>query len=636
MARKVIEKKKEPKTKSRTKNPLQISTVAPWFFAENWNHLIVNSDFIRMGVISNWRNKLPLNWGDWFRTFKDRTPVSFVFVRRPGSEIKQHLALTMNMNKWEASHVNESIIDRRKRQFESEQAANATDLIIQANAKVYETYAYTQIRTRNFDQLDIAAQTCEEHISSKQLDISFEPMNQAAMFWAASPFLLDDNLSQERYNASMPATTIARGLINRDNGFCDPVGIPLGFDRDNKGKVIVDFLTRTPDRPNSNISIIAESGQGKSFLMKKLIVYLRALYDCTIIINDVDGEYGWLCKEMHGYDLGGDGSTAFLISPFAPRNTLATAIDAQDGELEEDEEIRRAHIEALKVRVLASHIPFLVKFLIKNFGLDKSYEDILTIACTWAYEYKGITSDMTFGEYNEGNYDYPGLIDIYQQLPNVPKYYPGTQPLVDKISRAFFKGIYGAEAHLWSKESTQVPDDAPLIRINLQGLSNNDEQLSAQYYNILSWEWSQLRSKRFSKKMTFIITDEMHVLCKDHEAIFMLRDIAQRIRKYGGGLISSTQHITDLMIPSIKAAGEGIVNSSTYRFFSRAEGDTNGREPTNASWVKSLLRATDDTMEELAKAPQGEFILCAGSQREWVDIYKEPWLEQYEGKAGGK
>lgn len=641
MAKKVI-KNKTTKSKKREANHAQIASVAPWLFVVNWDHLIINDEFVRMGIISNWPNTLKLNWGESFMNFKDRVFITFVFVKRPNSELQRHLNLTINNNSWQASQVSESLYDRTKREYESSQAEAAMDMIIKTNAKLYETYCYIQMRAKSLEELNEIEQTCKQKAASLSLEMTCDPINQKEMFWAASPYMSTDPFSQDRYNFSMPTTTIGRGLLNRDSGLCDSQGIPLGKN-EYGGKVIVDFFNTTPLTPNRNAAVIAESGQGKSLLMSKIIIYALCMLGHRVIINDVDNDYGWLTRKLHGYsiDAAGDSNGVnLLISPFAPRNTLATTIDTHEGSLDEDEEIRIAHEEAQKVRVLASHIPFIVNFLIKNFSLSERHKHILTIATTWAYNHYGITNEMTFAQYNAGNYSYPVLSDIYQQLPNVARAYPSNENniLINEIQVAFFPGISGAEKHLWQRTAGSIPDNVPLVRINLTGLSQDKEQLAAQYYNILSWEWSQLRSRRYSGQKTIIFTDECHVLAKDHDAIAMLRDMAQRIRKYGGSLFTATQHVSDLMAEDIREIGEGIINSSTYRFFSRAEGSYDSKDnPTNAYWVKSLLKATDQTMDKLSNAGRGDFILCAGSQaEEWVHIEKQPWLDEYVGKASGK
>lgn len=641
MAKKVL-KQETKKSKVREENRAQIANVCPWHMADNWGYLVINDEFIRMAVISSWPNTLKLNWGENFMNFQDRVLITFAFVKRPNSELQRHLNLTINNNSWQASQVSESLYDRTKREYESSQAEAAMDMIIKTNARLYEVYCYIQMRAKSLEELNELEQTCRQKAASMSLEMTCDPLNQKEMFWAASPYLSADPFTQDRYNFSMPTTTIGRGLLNRDSGLCDPQGIPLGKNKYG-AKVIVDFFNTTPLTPNRNVSIIAESGQGKSLLISKIIIYALCMLGYRVIINDVDNEYGWLTRKLHGFNVDAAGDSTgvnFLISPFVPRNTLATSIDTHNNSYTEDEEIRLAHEEAQNVHVLASHIPFIVNFLIKNFSLTEDHKHILTIATTWAYNTYGITNDMTFAQYNESNYSYPVLTDIYQQLPNVLKAYPGEENArkINEIQIAFFPGIAGAEKHLWQRNASTIPENVPLVRINLAGLSNDEEQQAAQYYNILSWEWSQLRSRRYSGQRTIIFTDECHVLAKDHDAIAMLRDMAQRIRKYGGSLFTSTQHVSDLMAKDIREIGEGIINSSAYRFFSKSEGSYNSKEnPTNAYWVKSLLKATDQTMEELSNAGRGDFILCAGSQaEEWVHIEKQPWLDEYVGKASGQ
>lgn len=615
-----------------------IASVAPWEMAENWDHMIVNDDVVRTVVVSDWPNKLPLGWGDFFKTFDTPASCALVLRQRSGDVLRRQLARTINDNSWSATSIRESVVDRRRKEYESEQAESAIDMIVRSNARIYEAYMYVQLRAASLDLLGDLSQAVSEHMRQKMLDVTPHFANQQNMFWAASPFLIEDPVLCEWYNYSMPAMTVARGLFNRDSGLCDPRGIPFGFD-DFKNRVTLDIVTKNQYRPTSNICIISESGQGKTTIMRMLIAYLRTLYDADIVINDVDGEYGFEARQLGGMVVRIDSDDGMLIDPFEPRNIGSTADAGSEGAGEvTDEEIREAHEQAMGTMVVSSHMPFLVSFLLKSFRLegDEDYHSLMRIACERTYNACGITNDMTFRDYYRAKPGWPCLKDVYDELGEMQAEFPDATEQLKKMTRALLPGVSGADAHLWRPSGRRVPIENPVVCIDMSAISDDKVQASAQYYNVLTWEWSYMRSRRFSGRPLFVISDEVHKPCQDKGAAYMFKDATQRARKYGAGWIYSTQLVSDLMREDIRDAGEGIIANCTYRFYSKAEGKLDSNEPNNAQYVQALLNATDETMAELKNAPRGRFILQAGNKETWVNIEVDDWLKPLFGRGSGE
>lgn len=636
MARKRLSRKAERQS-GPEQDKAAIASVAPWLLVNNWDHLVVNDDFVRMTVVSSWTNRLPLGWAEWFMTFDAPIVSALILRRRSGDVLRRQLARTLNDNSWSAASVKESPIDRRRKEYESEQASNAIDMIVRSNARIFESYLYIQERAQGHDELGDLDQAVREHMHQKFIDVTAHFANQLNMFWAASPFMLDDPVIEEWYNNSMPSMTVARGLFNRDSGLCDPQGIPFGID-DYGAKVTLDILTKTAQRPTSNVCIISESGQGKTTIMRKIIAYLRTLYDCDIIINDVDGEYGFETRQLGGVVERIDSGAGMLIDPFEPRNIGSSAEAEEEIGDVTDEEIRAAHEEAMGTMVLSSHLPFLVSFLCKSFDLegDEDFKTLMRIACENAYNAAGISNDMTFRQYYAARPGWPGLPDVDRQLGELIGCYPDAADAIKRMRRALLRGIDGSDRHLWRSSGRRVPTNCPVMCIDMSSISNDKDLASAQYYNLLTWEWSLMRSRRFTGRPLIVISDEVHKPCQDRQAAFMFKDATQRARKYGAAWIYSTQLVSDLMRKDIREAGEGIIANCTYRFFSKAEGSLTSPEPNNAQYVQSLLNATPDTMHQLSSAPRGRFILQAGSKETWVNVEVEDWLRPLFGRGSGQ
>ena len=638
-------KKKEKKRKREvdtTRDRRAIASVSPALIVDNWDHLVIDNDFVRMLIIDKWPNYLDINWAEPFIGLAgENAPITLVLKNVPGRTISKNINYSANeAEKWDVSNASETKVDREQREYEADQARKAAQLIVRSNAKIFEFYLYMRIQARNQEELEDACATATEHIQSNSLEAVPHFANQLQMYWASSPFMITDKVSEDRFNYEAPSLTIARGLWNKDTGICDPVGIPLGKD-DAGGLVRLNPLQKTFSRINSNMFISGESGSGKSSLLKIFVTYMYAMFGTKVIINDVEGEFAKLTKELGGWVCHLNASSAMLISPFEPRN-LGASVDASEEDINgeiTDEEIAQARAQALDTRVLAAHLPFLVEYLLKAFSLNRSeHSDLLYMACNKAYNCYGISDDMTFGQYYNTNQDYPALSDVYKCLPIVAQENPESELDVKKIRRALQKAVSGPDKHMWEQGDTKIPD-APIMCIDLQGLSENPDMLAAQYYNILTWEWSQVRSSRFSSRTTAIVVDEGHTLvnAKNYDAAMQTRNMWLRARKYGGMMMFATPMISNIMDPVVKSAGEGIVNNSTYQFFGKTSGDLTSNERNNLKEVKALLSATDDVVKKLTGAIRGQFIVRAGSEKEcWVSVNQTEWQKKLFGKAGGK
>lgn len=626
MARKHIKKKRERRSAPQVNRNI-VASVAPWLLVNNWNHMVVDDEFVRTDVVSSWTNKLPLGWGEWLMTFDDTVRSALILRRRSGDALRRNLARTINDESWSADKIRESPIDRRQHEYEAEQASEAIDMIVRSNARIFESYLYLQTRAGSEEELNDNEQAVREHMNQKTLDVTAHYANQEQMFWASSPFMLEDPVLSELYNYSMPSMTVARGLLNRDNGLCDPKGMPIGVD-DFGGKVVLDILTKTSERPNNNIAVVSESGQGKSTLLKRFILWLAILFGADVICNDIDSEYGYFFKKLGGQ------VTDMNLNPFVPRNIASAAGD--EGPDGTDEEVRIAHEKAMEARVLSTHLPFLVSYLVLRFHLDTArHKDLLEMACERAYARKGVSGSMTFAQYHRQNPAVPGLADVYAELPGLRRDHEDAIEQIQEIERSLYRGVEGVDKHLWEFAEDSIPEDPHLLCIDMN-LSSDREVAAAQYYNVLSWEWDLMRSRRYTGRPLFVVTDEVHVLFRDVNAAYMLKDAVQRARKYGAGWVVSTQMISDLMRPEVRDAGEGVIANSTYRFYSKAEGNLESKEPNNAQYVQSLLKATPETMQDLASVGRGKFIVQAGNKETWVNVSLEDWERELFGRGGGE
>ena len=105
-----------------------------------------------------------------------------------------------------------------------------------------------------------------------------------------------------QFERVLPASSVANLYPFNFSGKTDSRGIYLG--RDKYGtNILVDFDRRSEDKTTSNILILGNSGQGKSYLLKLILTNLREAGKLVIAL-DVEAEYEELTEYIRETDEG--------------------------------------------------------------------------------------------------------------------------------------------------------------------------------------------------------------------------------------------------------------------------------------------------------------------------------------------
>ena len=145
-----------------------------------------------------------------------------------------------------------------------------------------------------------------------------------------------------------------------------------------------------------------------------------------------------------------------------------------------------------------------------------------------------------------------------------------------EIAKNFIRRMaIGADSPMFNGY-TNISLDNDTICFNLAGLQNKDTTvLRTQYYNILSYVLTEIISGRF-KKWIQIYEDECHILLNKNmpEVMQFQKLLIKVIRKYNGGLTTSTQEVADMLNESVKEFGAALIGNSNYKFFFKQESES--------------------------------------------------------------
>ena len=198
----------------------------------------------------------------------------------------------------------------------------------------------------------------------------------------------------------LPARSVANLYPMNYSGKADPEGFFIGRDRFG-ANIIVDLFRRAPDKTNSNVLILGNSGQGKSFLLKLLLCNVREA-DKSVISLDSEHEMEDECRALGGCFLDYL-SGQYRINLLEPRCW-------DDGSGPDDPDAPQAFHGTL----LAQHISFLRDVFRVYKGFDTPNIDTLELMVEQLYKKWNITDHTDFTKMQPT--DYPILSDLYDTI----------------------------------------------------------------------------------------------------------------------------------------------------------------------------------------------------------------------------
>lgn len=146
---------------------------------------------------------------------------------------------------------------------------------------------FIELKAKNMDALkelqsEIAMELTRSKISADRLTL-----RQKEGFLSVLP--VGTNMFGAQYERVLPASSVANLYPFNFSGKTDPKGIYIGRDKFGTN-ILVDFDRRAEDKTTSNILILGNSGQGKSYLLKLILTNLRESGK-SVIVLDAEAEY---------------------------------------------------------------------------------------------------------------------------------------------------------------------------------------------------------------------------------------------------------------------------------------------------------------------------------------------------------
>lgn len=242
---------------------------------------------------------------------------------------------------------------------------------------------FIELKARSMDALKELQSDIAMELTRSKISVDRLTLRQKEGFLSVIP--TGYNQFGAQYERVLPASSVANLYPFNFSGKTDPQGLYLG--RDKYGtNILVDFDRRAEDKTTSNVLILGNSGQGKSYLLKLILTNIRESGK-AIICLDPESEYEELCNALGGCYIDFM-SGEYTINPLEPKAWTDSV-----------EDIDATTPEAFKkVTRLSQHIAFLKDFFRSYKDFSDTQIDTIEILLSKLYARFGITDATDYGK----------------------------------------------------------------------------------------------------------------------------------------------------------------------------------------------------------------------------------------------
>lgn len=472
---------------------------------------------------------------------------------------------------------------------------------------------FIELKARNMNALKELQSEISMELTRSKISVDRLTLRQKEGFLSVLPVGMNQFGAQ--YERVLPASSVANLYPFNFSGKTDPQGLYLG--RDKYGtNILVDFDRRAEDKTTSNILILGNSGQGKSYLLKLILTNIRESGK-TIICLDPESEYEELTKAMGGCYIDFM-SGEYTINPLEPK---AWSDSTEETEADAPEAFQ-------KVTRLSQHIAFLKDFFRSYKDFTDAQVDTIEILLMKLYARFGITDSTDYS--TKKPTDFPVMSDFYElceeefmTYDNKRKYLY-TEEMLQEVCLGIHSMCVGAESKYFNGH-TNIVDDKFLC-FGVKGLMDTNKRLKdAMLFNILSFMSNEL----LGKGNTAASIDELYLFLTNMTAIEYIRNAMKRVRKKDSAIILASQNIEDFLIPSIREFTKPLFSIPTHQFLFNV-GQINPKDFMDALQV-------EQSEFELIKYPErGTCLYRCGNERYLLQVIAPDYKSALFGKAGGR
>ena len=469
------------------------------------------------------------------------------------------------------------------------------------------TAVFIELKADTEDKLRELQSDIQMELTRSKISVDRLLLRQKEGFLSALPN--GSNVFGVQYERVLPASSAANLYPLNYSGKTDPGGFYIGKDKFG-ANIVIDLDRRTDDKTNSNVLILGNSGQGKSYLMKLLLCNIREAGK-SVICLDPEAEYEELCNNLGGTYIDMM-SGEYMINPLEPKAVF------------ENDKAEKPR----KVSRLSQHISYLKDFFRAYKDFTDSEIDTLEIMLLKLYSRFGIDDDTDYSKLTSA--DYPVMSDLYELTEKEYKSYDKSRRCLytEKTLQNICLGIYsmcrGAEAQYFNGH-TNIRD-SEFVCFGVKGIMDTNRQLkNTLLFNILSYMNDQL----LGRGNTVAALDEAYLFLSNMTAIEYIRNGMKRVRKKESSFILASQNVEDFLAPEVKEFTKPLMSIPTHNFLF----NVGNASPEEFMDMLQLIRSEYDL---IGHSEKGTCLFRCGNERYLLQVHAPAYKERLFGKAGGR
>ena len=472
---------------------------------------------------------------------------------------------------------------------------------------------YIEMIAGDMQELQILQTNVEVELMRSKLNVDKLKLRQQDGFRAVSP--VGCNVLGTEYERVLPASSVANLFPFNYSGKTDRKGFYIGKDKYGSN-IVVDFDQRDEDKTSANVLILGNSGQGKSYLMKLLLLnFLEA--GKSVITLDVEHEQWELCQALGG-------CFADIIEGTYKINLLEPRCWDTDAD-PYDVDAPKAFRQSTR---LAQHTSFLKDVFRTYKDFTTAQIDTIEIMLTKLYTEWGITEDTDFSQMRPE--DYPILSELYDFIEIEYENFDETKPqlytreTLQQILLGLHSMCRGADSKFFNGHTNLT--STRFLVFGVKGLLSVAQNVrSTILLNLLSY----MSDKLLTEGNTVAALDELYIWLSNPVAIEYIRNSLKRVRKKESALVLASQNLEDFDQPGVREMTKPLFSIPPHQFLFNA-GSIDRRA------YMDMLQLEDSEFD-LIKFPQrGVCLYKCGNERYLLEVHAPPYKEALFGKAGGR
>ena len=528
------------------------------------------------------------------------------------AEEKRIIHNAANKNRMDRSNTN----DLQQAVTAESNLRDVTDLIAAMHRDrepLLHCAVFIELAASDYEALKLLQTDVLTELVRSKLNVDRLLLRQQQGFISANP--AGRNVFGQQFERVLPASSVANLYPFNYSGKTDPHGFYIGKDKYGSN-VIVDFDQRDGDKTSSNVLILGNSGQGKSYLMKLLLLnFLES--GKSVITLDVEHEQQEMCEAVGGcfVDLM---AGRYFINPLEPKCW-------DEGHGADDTDAPEAFRKSTR---LAQHISFLKDFFRSYKDFTDAHIDTIEIMVAKLYARWGIHDQSSLGKLRPQ--DYPILSDLYDLIEGEYKSYDGSKHLLytEKMLQEILLGLHsmckGADAQFFNGH-TNITSSRFLV-FGVKGMLSAAKNVrNAMLFNVLSF----MSDKLLTVGNTVAALDELYIWLSNPAAIEYIRNCLKRVRKKESAMLLASQNLEDFDQEGIREMTKPLFSIPPHQFLFNA-GSIDKR-----SYMEMLQ--LEGSEYDLIKFPQrGVCLYKCGNERYLLEVHAPAYKEKLFGMAGGR